>query len=128
MIASYMCRSIYSRRKRNGSIRTARPGAPCSPLPGNRIGFSEQSSRIRTEISKAPLGWHLSDLEELNPMIGIRVASRGTGDQQGYGTIDLMFGEPGPGKIPPIQRIFKQQNRLHTTAKSQFLAHGRIMA
>jgi len=106
----------------------ARPGAPCSPLPGNRIGFSEQRSRVRTELSKAPLGWHLSDLEELNPMVGIRVAPRRAGDQQGHGATDLMFGEPGPGKIPPIQRILKQENRFHTAGKSQFLAHGRVMA
>src|SRR5215469_2841551 len=129
MIASFMCRSVSSRLSRNGLIRTARNGALCSPLPGNRISFSEQRSRVRrSEISKARLRWDFSDSEELNAIIGLRVARRGTGDQQGDGTSDLMLREPGPGKVAPIPRILEQLDRLHTAAKNQFLTHGRVTA
>jgi 6-phosphofructokinase 1 len=52
----------------------ARPGAPCSPLRGNRIGFSEQRGRgRRSVISTAPFRRGLADFEEFHAIIGFRV-------------------------------------------------------
>src|SRR5215472_620488 len=129
MIASFMYQSISSRLSRNGSIPMARLGAPCWPLRGNRIGFGKQRNRVRrSEIFNAPLKWDLSDSEKLHAIIGLRVARRGTGDQQGDGSWDLMLPEPGPAKVSPAPRILEQLERLRTAGKNQFLAHGRVMA
>src|SRR6516162_3673622 len=129
MIALFMCRSISSRPSTNGSIRTVLLGAPCSPLPDNRIALSDPGSgSLRDDIADARVSRELSDIEELQAVIGLWVARRGTGDQQGDGTRDLMLREPGPGKVAPVTRILEQLDSLHPAAKSQFLAHGRIMA
>jgi hypothetical protein len=76
----------------------------------------------------ASLSRNLSDFEELNAMVGLRVAPRGTGDQESDGTSDLMLGKPGSGKVAPVARILKQLDRLDAAAKNQFLAHGRVTA
>src|SRR5215467_2695758 len=101
-----MSQSNSSRRSRNGSIRTARPGAPCSRLPDNHITFSEQRSRsLRKQIFSAHVVCALPDIEELKAIIGLWVSLRGTRHQQRDGAWDLMLPQQSPRKIAPALRI-----------------------
>src|SRR5262245_7288551 len=106
MIASFTSRSIFWRHSRNDSTRTVRRGVPCSRLPGNRIGLSEQG-RLRYFVSL-----EFSNIEELQAIVGVRVAGRGAGDQQSDRPRELVLLQPGPGKIAPALRIFDQLHWL----------------
>src|SRR5215472_5485013 len=113
MTTSFMYRSICWLHRRNGSTRTVRPGVPCSPLPGNRIGFSEQSGGSSSlEAADPAVGREFFNVEEIQAIVGVRIAIRGTGDQHGDPTGQLMLMQPGPGKIAPAFRLFDQLDRL----------------
>src|SRR5215831_5003861 len=107
MIALFTSRSIFSRRSRNDSTRTVPRGVPCSPLPGNRIGFSEHRGGLSSI--------KLSNAEKLQAIVGVRVAGRRAGDQQSHRTRELMLRQPGPGEIAPALRIFDQSHWLDAT-------------
>src|SRR5215510_9701527 len=112
MIVSFMYRSIFWQHSRNDSTRTVRPGVPSSPLPDNRIGFSEQPGASSIEASDTSVSREFPNLEELQAIVGVRVAGRGAGDQQGDRTRELMLVHPGPGEIAPALRMFDQLDRL----------------
>src|SRR5215475_7484876 len=101
MTASFTSRSIFWRHSRNDSTRTGRPGVPCSPLPANRIGFNE--------LGRLPsVGREFSNIEELQTIVGVRVAGRGASHQQSDRAGELVLLHPGPGKIAPALRIIEQ--------------------
>jgi hypothetical protein len=76
----------------------------------NRSGGSSSLGTSDTTVS-----WEFFNVEELQAIIRVRVAVRGTGDQHGDRTAQLMIVQPGPGKIAPALRFFDQLHRLDAT-------------
>src|SRR5215469_336051 len=114
---------------RNGSIRTAQPGAPFSQLPDNRIVLSERRRRLsRDEIFYREVRRRLPHCQEFQPIIGLRVSFRRTRHQQGDLAGDSIGFEPRLGETAPVLRTLDQLDRLDTVGKSQSLADGRVAA
>ena len=65
------------------------------------------------------------DAHKLEPLGGVGIAWRRTGDEHGQGTRNLVLAEPVPGKVIPAVWLHGDMDRMHAVGKHQALAHRR---